>query len=80
MMASYSGKGAPSNGSVYICNLPPGTDEDMLAEYFGTIGLLKVCILTGHSLNLSLLCGFAVINAILQYLAAADKFVVKCDF
>ncbi|XP_057478281.1 transcription initiation factor TFIID subunit 15 [Actinidia eriantha] len=40
-MASYSGKGAPSNGSVYICNLPPGTDESMLAEYFGTIGLLK---------------------------------------
>lgn len=41
-MANYSGKGAPSNGSVYVCNLPQGTDEDMLAEYFGTIGLLKV--------------------------------------
>lgn len=40
-MASYSGKDAPSNGSVYICNLPPGTNEDMLAEYFGTIGFLK---------------------------------------
>lgn len=41
-MASYSGKGSPLNGSVYVCNLPPGTDEDMLAEYFGTIGVLKV--------------------------------------
>lgn len=41
-MASYSGKGAPSNGSVYISNLPDGTDENMLAEYFGTIGVLKV--------------------------------------
>ncbi|KAG8374031.1 hypothetical protein BUALT_Bualt11G0088700 [Buddleja alternifolia] len=40
-MASYSGKGAPMNGSVYVCNLPFGTDEDMLAEHFGTIGLLK---------------------------------------
>ena len=41
-MATYAGKGALSNGSVYICNLPFGTDENMLAEYFGTIGLLKV--------------------------------------
>ncbi|CAN4107001.1 unnamed protein product [Withania somnifera] len=40
-MASYSGKGSPLNGSIYVCNLPPGTDEDMLAEYFGTIGVLK---------------------------------------
>ncbi|KAK4480911.1 hypothetical protein RD792_011769 [Penstemon davidsonii] len=36
-----SGKGAPTNGSVYVCNLPFGTDENMLAEHFGTIGLLK---------------------------------------
>ena len=41
-MESYLGKGGPSNGSVYVCNLPPGTDESMLAEFFGTIGLLKV--------------------------------------
>ncbi|XP_010557563.1 PREDICTED: transcription initiation factor TFIID subunit 15 [Tarenaya hassleriana] len=40
-MAGHSAKGAPTNGSVYVCNLPHGTDEDMLAEYFGTIGLLK---------------------------------------
>ncbi|RWR78578.1 transcription initiation factor TFIID subunit 15 [Cinnamomum micranthum f. kanehirae] len=40
-MANYLGKGGPSNGSVYVCNLPPGTDESMLAEFFGTIGLLK---------------------------------------
>lgn len=46
-MANYSGKGAPSNGSVYVCNLPQGTDENMLAEYFGTIGLLKVRSLRG---------------------------------
>ncbi|WZY97004.1 hypothetical protein YC2023_069333 [Brassica napus] len=30
-----------TNGSVYVSNLPLGTDENMLAEYFGTIGLLK---------------------------------------
>lgn len=48
-MANYSGKGAPSNGSVYVCNLPQGTDENMLAEYFGTIGLLKVRRLRGIS-------------------------------
>lgn len=41
-MASYSAKGVPTNGSVYVCNLPPGTNEDMLAEFFGTIGVLKV--------------------------------------
>lgn len=28
------------NGTVYVCDLPPGTDENMLAENFGTIGLL----------------------------------------
>lgn len=37
-----AGKGAPTNGSVYVCNLPPGTDETMLADYFGTIGVVKV--------------------------------------
>lgn len=36
-MANY-----PANGSVYVCNLPPGTNEDMLAEFFGTIGVVKV--------------------------------------
>lgn len=41
-MANYSGIGAPTNGCVYVCNLPFGTDENMLAEHFGTIGLLKV--------------------------------------
>uniref|UniRef100_A0A7N1A5S8 Uncharacterized protein n=3 Tax=Pentapetalae TaxID=1437201 RepID=A0A7N1A5S8_KALFE len=47
-MASYSGKGGPANGSVYVCNLPEGTDETMLAEYFGTIGLLKKDKRTGR--------------------------------
>lgn len=41
-MASYAGKGVPTNGSIYVCNLPEGTDDNMLAEFFGTIGLLKV--------------------------------------
>lgn len=39
-MASYVG-GAAAHGSIYVCNLPEGTDENMLAEYFGTIGLIK---------------------------------------
>ncbi|XP_050275844.1 transcription initiation factor TFIID subunit 15 isoform X3 [Quercus robur] len=47
-MASYLGKGAPSNGSVYVCNLPFGTDESMLAEYFGTIGVIKKDKRTGR--------------------------------
>ncbi|XP_010907647.2 transcription initiation factor TFIID subunit 15 isoform X1 [Elaeis guineensis] len=47
-MASYSGRGGPSNGSVYVCKLPPGTDENMLAEFFGTIGLLKKDKRTGR--------------------------------
>lgn len=40
-MASIPGKFAPSNGSIYVCNLPYGTDDNMLAEYFGTIGVIK---------------------------------------
>ncbi|XP_042487287.1 transcription initiation factor TFIID subunit 15-like [Macadamia integrifolia] len=47
-MTSYSGSVVPSNGSVYVCNLPNGTDETMLAEYFGTIGLLKKDKRTGR--------------------------------
>ncbi|KAL5565812.1 hypothetical protein UlMin_028976 [Ulmus minor] len=47
-MANYLGQGASSNGSVYVCNLPDGTDENMLAEYFGTIGLLKKDKRTGR--------------------------------
>ncbi|MQM19015.1 hypothetical protein Taro_052015 [Colocasia esculenta] len=47
-MATYPGRGVPSNGSVYVYNLPPGTSESMLAEYFGTIGLLKKDKRTGQ--------------------------------
>lgn len=47
-MESYLGRGTPSNGSIYVCNLPQGTDENMLAEFFGTIGLLKVWRLTRY--------------------------------
>lgn len=42
-MANYS-----ANGSVYVCNLPPGTNEDMLAEFFGTIGVVKKDKRTGR--------------------------------
>lgn len=48
MTGTYLGKGAPSNGTVYVCNLPEGTDENMLAEHFGTIGLLKKDKRTGR--------------------------------
>lgn len=52
-MASYLGRGAASNGTVYVSNLPPGTSETMLADFFGTIGLLKVGILPcSHVINL----------------------------
>lgn len=47
-MASHPGIQAPSNGSVYVCNLPFGTDENMLAEYFGTIGVIKKDKRTGR--------------------------------
>ncbi|TYH58919.1 hypothetical protein ES332_D08G188700v1 [Gossypium tomentosum] len=47
-MASNSRRGYPTNGSIYVCNLPEGTDESMLAEYFGTIGLLKKDKRTGR--------------------------------
>lgn len=43
-MANYP-KGAPSNGSVYVCNLPPGTNDNMLASHFGNIGVIKVMLL-----------------------------------
>jgi hypothetical protein len=39
---------------VYICDLPYGTDENMLAEHFGTIGLLKVWSLTWCCIELHL--------------------------
>lgn len=47
-MAGHSGRGAPSNGCIYVSNLPPGTDEMLLAEHFGTIGLLKKDKRTGQ--------------------------------
>jgi hypothetical protein len=53
-MAGYMSR-RPPNSSVYVCNLPPGTDETMLAEYFGTIGLLKVWVLSGNILATTML-------------------------
>ncbi|XP_021724639.1 transcription initiation factor TFIID subunit 15-like [Chenopodium quinoa] len=47
-MANYLGKGVPTNGSIYVCNLPEGTDDNMLAEFFGTIGLIKKDKRTGQ--------------------------------
>uniref|UniRef100_A0A803LRS0 Transcription initiation factor TFIID subunit 15 n=1 Tax=Chenopodium quinoa TaxID=63459 RepID=A0A803LRS0_CHEQI len=48
LMANYLGKGVPTNGSIYVCNLPEGTDDNMLAEFFGTIGLIKKDKRTGQ--------------------------------
>jgi hypothetical protein len=66
-MSGYMSRG-PTNGSVYVCNLPPGTDETMLAEYFGTIGLLKVRVLPGNLKPLPnspwLFLGFTLFNSI----------------
>lgn len=56
-MTSLSGKAALANGSIYVCNLPQGTDEGMLAEYFGTIGLLKVWFSTLRSRSLCFISG-----------------------
>ncbi|XP_056693407.1 transcription initiation factor TFIID subunit 15 isoform X2 [Spinacia oleracea] len=47
-MANYLGRGVPANGSIYVCNLPEGTDDNMLAEFFGTIGLIKKDKRTGQ--------------------------------
>eukprot|EP00249_Psilotum_nudum_P017548 c26383_g1_i1 orf=423-1823(-) len=44
---SYTG-GASSASTIYVCNLPSGTDEMLLAEHFGTIGLLKKDKRTGR--------------------------------
>ena len=41
-MMGYVGATPPLTSSIYVCNLPPGTDETLLANHFGTIGLLKV--------------------------------------
>ena len=70
-MAGYMSRGAP-NGSVYVCNLPPGTDETMLAEYFGTIGLLKVWVVSGNIFSTT--TKFAKIPYIFQ-ISFHDKFV-----
>lgn len=62
-MSGYSTKGAaPTNGSVYVSNLPLGTDENMLAEYFGTIGLLKVWYYPGTLIIC--FCFFSTVTAI----------------
>ncbi|CAM6045734.1 unnamed protein product [Sphagnum compactum] len=49
-MMGYGGAGGGGGGgmvaplptsTVYVCNLPSGTDENLLADHFGKIGLLK---------------------------------------
>ncbi|XP_057861299.1 transcription initiation factor TFIID subunit 15 [Cryptomeria japonica] len=47
-MMGHMGAVVPSTASIYVCNLPPGTDETLLAEHFGTIGLLKKDKRTGR--------------------------------
>eukprot|EP00252_Welwitschia_mirabilis_P027144 TRINITY_DN9215_c0_g1_i2.p1 TRINITY_DN9215_c0_g1~~TRINITY_DN9215_c0_g1_i2.p1 ORF type:complete len:457 (-),score=129.99 TRINITY_DN9215_c0_g1_i2:123-1493(-) len=44
----YAGAVDPVVTSVYVCNLPPGTDEMLLANHFGTIGVLKKDKRTGR--------------------------------
>jgi len=49
-MMGFGGAGGGGGGgmvaplptsTVYVCNLPSGTDENLLADHFGKIGLLK---------------------------------------
>lgn len=47
-MMGYVGAAAPLTTSIYVCNLPSGTDETLLANHFGTIGLLKKDKRTGR--------------------------------
>jgi hypothetical protein len=53
-MMGFGGAGGGGGGgmvaplptsTIYVCNLPSGTDENLLADHFGKIGLLKVRIL-----------------------------------
>ncbi|GJP54198.1 hypothetical protein CLOM_g13294 [Closterium sp. NIES-68] len=43
------GGAPPPTSTVYVANLPPGTDEELLAEHFGTIGLIKRDKRTGRA-------------------------------
>lgn len=41
-MTGFGGAPPVYNNTIYVCNLPPGSDEELLAEHFGQLGLLKV--------------------------------------
>ncbi|KAG6545553.1 hypothetical protein Mapa_013155 [Marchantia paleacea] len=47
-MTGFGGAPPVPNSAIYVCQLPPGTDEILLAEHFGTIGLLKKDKRTGR--------------------------------
>ena len=59
-MASYLGKSAPTNGCIYVCNLPEGTDINMMAEFFGTIGLIKVRAILDYHVILHSACSLVL--------------------
>ncbi|KAL2610254.1 hypothetical protein R1flu_028827 [Riccia fluitans] len=40
-MTGFGGAPPVPNATIYVCQLPPGTDETLLADHFGKIGLLK---------------------------------------
>lgn len=41
-MMGFGGAAPLVTSAIYVCNLPPGSDEMLLADHFGKIGLLKV--------------------------------------
>ncbi|CAI5940804.1 unnamed protein product [Closterium sp. NIES-64] len=43
------GGAPPPTSTIYVANLPPGADEELLAEHFGTIGLIKRDKRTGRA-------------------------------
>ncbi|KAL3695549.1 hypothetical protein R1sor_009625 [Riccia sorocarpa] len=47
-MTGFGGAPPVPNAMIYVCQLPSGTDEELLAEHFGTIGLLKKDKRTGR--------------------------------
>ncbi|CAI5467432.1 unnamed protein product [Closterium sp. Yama58-4] len=44
-----AGGAPPPTSTIYVANLPPGADEELLAEHFGTIGLIKRDKRTGRA-------------------------------
>ncbi|CAM6086054.1 unnamed protein product [Calypogeia fissa] len=47
-MTGFGGAPPVYNNTIYVCNLPPGSDDELLAEHFGQLGLLKKDKRTGR--------------------------------